>query len=579
VATNDDSFGFAAALREAKALADAGRLAEAEAHLTRAANTGSPTAPLLRELAILALRRGDRERGADLLRQALAVDPTDWVSQANLGVALRGLGRFDEAVAAYDAALAVKPGVAPIWANRANALLDLDRFDDALASFDRAVEIAPDVADNQAGRARALLNLGRADEALACVDRAEGLRPGDAEIATLRGSALLLLRRPDEALAAYDAALAKAPENAMAHGGRAKALLELFYASDAPPPAEEIDASFDRARALDPGSAELAYLHSLMLMRSRRFEKGWQAYERRWDVGHFRTGSQGQVKPDLQGRLGRNPRPGDFDGRAVLLASEQGVGDDIMFASMIPEVMARAASVALICDVRLHRLFASSFPGLQVIAPVAEGGVVPPCDLVVALGSLGHAFRNTLADFPGKPYLLASEGALARWADWLGPRQGLRVGISWRGGRFLTEGDRRSMTLETLRPLLSREDCEFVNLQYGPVAADLAEANQGLPRPIRAPAPAEMSDFDDLAGLVLNLDLIVSVQTALVHLSGALGAPCLTMIPRKPEWRYGADGETMPWYGSVRLLRQGLDGEWGPVVARVVEEVARRAAV
>jgi tetratricopeptide (TPR) repeat protein len=577
VATNDDSFGLAAALREANALADAGRLADAEALLSRIADTAPSLALALRELAIMALRRGERERSAGLFRRAIAIDPKDWISHANLGVALRGMGRQVEAIAAYDAALAINPNVAEIWNNRGNVLLELDRFGAALASFDRAVATAPNSPEGHVGRTRALLHLVRTEDALASIARAEALKPGDAEILALRANALVGLRRLDEALTAYDAALAISPDYGLAHGGRAKTLVELFYASANPPSAEEIDRGFERARALDPASAELAYGHSLMLMRQRRFSEGWSVYERRWEVSHFRSTSHGQVKPDLLARLARDLKAHAFVGRRILLVSEQGVGDDIMFASMIPDVLTRAASVALIVDVRMHRLFAASFPGLQLIAPVAEGGVAPDCDLVVAMGSLGRVFRNRIEDFPGAPYLRPSQAAAEKWAGWLGPRQGLRVGVSWRGGVRTTEGDRRSMTLETLRPLLVRQDCEFVNLQYGEVAAELAQANADLPRPIRSAAPAEMSDFEDLAGLVTNLDLVVSVQTALVHLSGALGAPCLTMIPRKPEWRYGADGDAMPWYGSVRLLRQGLDGDWDPVVARVVDEVARRA--
>lgn len=577
MATNDDSFGLAAALREAKALAESGRIAEAEVRLSQIADAAPSVALALRELAILALRRGDRERSVGFFDHALAIEPKDWVCHANLGVALRGLGRQAEAVAAYDSALAIKPDAAVVWNNRGNALLELDRFDDALASFDRAVAVAPNSADGHVGRTRALLHLSLSEEALDSIARADALKPGDAEVLCLRANALMGLRQPQEALADYDAALALAPDHALAHGGRAKALVELFYASAEPPPADEIDRAFERARALDPASAELAYAHSLMLMRQRRFEAGWAAYERRWDVSHFRSTSHGQVKPDLMRRLARDLKPHELDGRSVLLVSEQGVGDDIMFASIIPDVLARAASVALICDVRLHRLFAASFPDLKLIAPIADGGVVPESELVLAMGSLGRIFRNRLEDFPGAPYLRPSQIALAKRAAWLGARQGQRVGISWRGGVRTTEGDRRSMALNTLRPLLEREDCEFVNLQYGDVTAELAEANAGLPRPIRSAAPAEISDFDDLAALVMNLDLVVSVQTALVHLSGALGATCLTMIPRKPEWRYGAEGEAMPWYRSVRLLRQGQDGEWGPVVARVVDEVARLA--
>lgn len=573
---NDDRFGLAAALREAQAQTAAGQIAEAEANFAQIAGAAPTVALALRELAVAALRRDDCERSVELFQRSIAIEPNDWLAHGNLGVALRGLKRYAEAVTAYDAALALRPGAPLVWGNRGNALIELDRFDDALESFDRMVAMAPDRLQGHLGRTRALLNLSRLDEALDSAARALKVRPGDHEALFLRANGLLALRRPQEALQAYDAAISASPDHALSHGGRARTLVELFYAAANPPSVEEIDASFARARALDPDSAELAYAQSLFLMRQRRFAEGWPAYERRWEVPHFRNASHGQVKPDIQRRLARNLVPEALDGRNVLLVSEQGVGDDIMFASIIPDVLARAASAALVCDVRLHRLFRAAFPALRLVAPLADGGVAPECDLIVATGSLGRIFRNRLEDFPGTPYLRPTDGARAAWATWLGPRQGLRVGVSWRGGIQSTEGDRRSMPLATLRPLLTLDGCEFVNLQYGDVAAELAEENANLPRPIRSPGPGDMSDFDDLAGLVANMDLVVSVQTTLVHLSGAIGAPCLAMIPRKPEWRYGADGESMPWYSSVRLLRQGADGEWASVIARVTDEVARR---
>jgi hypothetical protein len=166
---------------------------------------------------------------------------------------------------------------------------------------------------------------------------------------------------------------------------------------------------------------------------------------------------------------------------------------------------------------------------------------------------------------------------VARWAERLGPADGRRrVGVSWRGGIDRTGRGARSMDLAQLRPLFDLPGCEFVSLQYGDVAGEVAAANAGLVSPIRVFPAADIDDFDDLAGLVRNLDLVVSVQTALVHLTGALGAPGLVMVPAMAEWRYGAHGATMPWYGSLRLFRQGEDADWAPVVEAVVREARAR---
>jgi ADP-heptose:LPS heptosyltransferase len=189
-------------------------------------------------------------------------------------------------------------------------------------------------------------------------------------------------------------------------------------------------------------------------------------------------------------------------------------------------------------------------------------------EALLAMGSLGSAFRRDVGAFPGAPYLRPGAEVRQRWAERLGPKtRRLRIGISWRGGVAATRTHARSLSLQQLAPVLDLADCEFVNLQYGEVADEVAAFNAGRQNPIRVFPRAEIDDFEELAGLVANLDLVVSVQTTLVHLCGAIGQTCLTLVPHTPEWRYGAQGSTMPWYRSVRLFRQPQHGAWGPAIA------------
>ena len=202
-------------------------------------------------------------------------------------------------------------------------------------------------------------------------------------------------------------------------------------------------------------------------------------------------------------------------------------------------------------------------------APIRKADI----DIVLAMGSLGRLFRTDAAQFTGQPYLKPSPAAQAAWAERLGPRDDrLRVGLSWRGGLATTRRGSRSLSLDQLTPILDLPGCEFVSLQYGDVSAELAG------RPVRAFAPDATHDLDDLAALAAELDVVVSVQTALVHLCGAIGQDCLTLIPHNAEWRYGASGPSMPWYRSVRLLRQDRAGGWEPVVAQAAEAIQRRVA-
>jgi len=237
-----------------------------------------------------------------------------------------------------------------------------------------------------------------------------------------------------------------------------------------------------------------------------------------------------------------------------------------MFASILADLQRDAARVTYACEPRLRRLFAQSFPAIAFIDPANFNGA--DFDAVLPIGSLGYAYRARAADFPARAYLLPVPATSVYWAARLGARSGrTRIGISWRGGTAETRAMQRSLTLEDLRPVLSLPGCDFVSLQYGDVAAEIAAFD--APTPIRFFPRAEIDDFDDLAGLIANLDLVVSVQNSLVHLCGALGKTCLTMVPTNAEWRYGIAGDRMAWYDSVRLFRRAPEGSWADVVAEV----------
>jgi ADP-heptose:LPS heptosyltransferase len=246
-----------------------------------------------------------------------------------------------------------------------------------------------------------------------------------------------------------------------------------------------------------------------------------------------------------------------------------------MFASMVGDLRRVAASVTLVCDSRLVSLFAASLPGVTVADPLHAQVSAGAIDKVVAMGSLGHAFRPTLDSFPRTPYLAPRAEARADWAARLGPRtQPLRIGLTWRGGTPATRSNFRSLSLARLQPLLQIPGCEYISLQHGDVEAEIAAS----PAPVRNFPADDLRDFESLAALTAELDLVISVQTSLVHLCGAIGQTCLTFIPHNPEWRYGAAGSTMPWYDSVRLYRQAETGDWDPVIEQIELAVRERLA-
>jgi len=404
----------------------------------------------------------------------------------------------------------------------------------------------------------------RYQEMLSLADAVLAVRPRMGEAWLVRGDALKSQDRPEAAIEAYRTA-AETPQIAF------DAHVRCALALDALGRIDEAFEAFDAALTLQPDAPVPRFGRGLLRLHRRDFAGGWDDYEERWRSDLFIAGSRGVVPAGLAPHLATRVSPADLAGRRILVIGEQGVGDQLMFASLIPDLARIAASVVCVCDPRLVRLLGASFDNVTVTDP--SGGNVE-ADLALSMGSLAAAFRRDAADFPGTAYLGARPEVRARWAKRLGPRRArLRVGISWRGGTPGTRRQSRSLALDQLAPVLAVGDCEFVNLQYGDASREISAANAGRAQPIRLFPPSDIDDFEDLAGLVANLDAVVSVQTSLVHLAG--GQTCLTLLPHRAEWRYTGAGETMPWYRSVRLIRQAEPGAWGPVIAQAAADLGR----
>jgi tetratricopeptide (TPR) repeat protein len=518
-------------------------------------------------LGVIYLQRGQSEAAEKQIGSAIRINPNMASAHANRGVALKDLKRFDDALASFNRAISLQPNYTDAFINRGAALHELGRLDEAIASYDRAIALDPRHAGAFNNRGNAFKEIERFAEALADFDQAIALKPDYADAFNNRGLALHGLRRLDDALESYGKAIALNPRHANAFNNRANILKDLKRF-------DEALASYDRALALKPNFFESSYNRAQLNLLFGHFRQGWEDAEHRWGSAKFRAECRWDVDPR---KLTLWVKREDLRGKRVLVVAEQGVGDEIMFASMIPDLIADAGSVAVECDWRLAGLFSRSFPEVRTIRRA-----MPPIwreadfDILLPLASLGRLYRNTIEDFPRRPfYLKPGEETVSRWRTRLA-RLGetFKVGISWKGGINRTGKDARSIALEHWRPLLETEGVRFVSLQYGEVKSEVDAANGFLPRPITRFEAAEIDDFEQLAGLVRALDLVISVQTALVHLSGAVGHPCLVMVPYAAEWRYGAEGETMPWYGSVKLHRQRTQGQWKETIAQVTAELA-----
>lgn len=486
-----------------------------------------------------------------------------------LAVASETLERGDAAGALThcDAAIAQAPDSPQVLFVRGRALAKLRRFEEASTSFESVCRLTPEWSDAWANRGKMLAALGRLEEAHASFSAAIALRPEHPRYRVDRANIESELGRFAEAMADVEVALAPAPS--------AAAYASLFLIRSRQGRFQDAIEVADRALELYPATPELRLNRGCALLALGRFVEGWRDYEYRSAALEAIGANLNQHSARLKARFG-SPYDMDVTQGSVMVVGEQGIGDVLMFSTILPDLIRDAKSVALLTEFRLLRLFGNSFPGLTLLA--SDSGT-DAYQHVLPIGGLGALYRRSRDDFPGTPVLRPTDWARESASEWLGQRRAkLRVGLSWRGGTARTGASSRSIPLAQLAPILTSPDVEFVSLQYGDVAEEIAAVNAALGVDIRVPDPAAVRDFDDLAATVLEMDLVVTVQTALAHLSGAVGAPCRAMVPWAAEWRYGATGDTMPWYRSVRVLRQGEERAWEPVIRDVAAELRSLAA-
>lgn len=463
----------------------------------------------LQFLGMLELQKGRPEAAVELLAQALRIDPKHALAQFHLGCALQELKRDAEAVAAFDRAIAARPDLAEVWNNRANALRALGRREEALASADRAIALKPDFPAAHYNRGNVLRDLRRYDAALASYDRALARKIDFVEALHNRGNALRDLARHAEALASYDAAIAIRPNFAEAYYNRGVALEDLQHYGEALE-------SYDRAIALDPAHANAHASKSYIKLRLGDFAAGWPLYEWRWHSGNFTTPRRDFPQPLWRGA--EIP-----PGQTILLHAEQGWGDTIQFCRYAPLVAARGARVVAEVPRPLARLLAG-LAGVEAI--VAEGDPLPAFDLHCPLMSLPGLFGTTVETIPASvPYLAAELARVALWRARLPPGD-LRIGIHWQGNPSGKVDRGRSAPLANFAPLALVPGVRLISLQK----------YHGLDQLDRLPAGMTVEtlgpDFDagpgaflDTAAVMTSLDLVISTDTAIVHLAGALGRP------------------------------------------------------
>ena len=528
---------------------------------------------------------GQLEAAVDAYRAVLGQHPEAGACWSNLGVALRKLGRKDEALAVLREGVRVCPAHVDLNYNLGNALSDAGDAEGALERYRAAFAREPGHLPAALACGATLLRLARFEQAVDHCRAALGRHPDNAKLYHALGRALWNLREPRAAVAAYRRAIALGPAPSAYRTDLHHALSALGqYAED--------ERQLRAAAAQDPRSPAVLAALGQSLIDQGRLAAGLERCDAALAVepdhlnarlgrarANFLAGRYAAAWPDFRWRRrhpawsgmgveGRDWEGQDLDGRSILLYGEQGLGDVIQFARFAPLVAERGAEVSLYCPPRLARLL-QRLPGVQRVVP--GDGPCPPTDWVCSLLDVPGVLGTDLDSIPGAcPYLPAGN----RPRPLLPSARRFRIAIVWGGNPAHARDSERSCRLADFAPLIELPGTEFVSFQVGAPARELRAGWLGLVGSIRK----ELIAFEATADALMEVDLVITVDTALAHLAGALGRPVWTLLAFAPDWRWLLGRSDTPWYPTMRLFRQPQPNDWAGAFRAVRAELAARLA-
>jgi tetratricopeptide (TPR) repeat protein len=517
-----------ALLSQANALFEAGKLRQAGGIYQHLLKQSPQNLFLINRLTEVALKLDDTATAVQLLRRSVALAPQQPVAWMRLATALAKVNEADEALAACDRAIELQPGLAEAHNVRGFLLSEANRPQEALESFDRVIAIKPEFAAAHGNRGAMLKRLGRFDDARACFDRSVELQPQAAVMQYNRARFYGELKRFDEALAGYDAAI-----------------------------------------ALNPGHAQALWSKAELLLLRGDYAQGWKLYEWR-SKSTARPSDALREWPTWTGEQ-------DVAGKTVLIRPEVGLGDLIMFARYAKPLQQLGARVVVHAPAALAGLLGSLGPGIEV---VKAGDPLPEIDLQCPIMTLPRAFGTTLETIPGDvPYLCADAARTEAWRRKLGPAARTRIGLMWSGksDRNMDRSAlrRRSMPAAALQPLLE------LPLEFHALQKEFTEGDALTPDIRRRilTHESELHDFAETAALVEQMDLVISIDTSVAHLAGALAKPLWVALPFYVDYRWMAEGPATPWYPTATLFRQAVPGDWLSVTRTIAARLAQQFPV
>ncbi len=488
---------------------------------------------------------GRLEEARQSLALSLELLPGQAVCHFDLANVLYADGRLDDAIAEYRKAVRLDPRLASAWYNLGVALMQSERMPDAEHAYRRALRFSPNHPETHNNLAILLQSTGRGNEAIQHYRAAAGLRPGYYEPRFNLGSLFHDLGRLDEARVVFEELLDECPEHTEAANNLANVLTEMGSHAEA-------RVRFEAALKVNPAHNLSRWNLGLNQLRTGDWVAGWKNYEARL------RGARSE-RPQWDGR--------ELNGARIVLMAEQGMGDLLQMARFVRAVAERGGRIILECHPPLTELF-SHIPGVERVVEV--GRDLPEHDCWLSMMSLPGLLGVTLQTLPSEvPYLVPDAARVEYWRQKLGAWEGLRVGFAWSGNPKFRVNAKRSLAAGDVRNI-----SKFAKQGAGsPV--HLFSLQKGVPAPTGArltPLDDDASSMDDLAAVMMNLDLVLTVDTSVAHLAGALGRPVWTMLAFHADWRWMMGAHT-PWYPTMRLFRQVRQGDWSNVLAEVESEL------
>lgn len=556
-------------------------------------NLGDPGALVNYGLALRGL--GKLEEALAAYDQAIAFNSGDIVALLNRGSVLHALGRYNAALESYDQILRIVPDHAIAWTNQGLALHALGRLGDALAAYNRALAIHPGESQALGNKAVTLVALNRLAEALECCDQTLALSPGNVLVLNARAATLEGLRRFADVLESYDAALALAPDFLAALNGRGNALRGLGRLEEALRSYDKaleyqpdyalaiynrgnvfldmgcLGAAFDsfaRVAEISPDYAEAQWNKAVCHLLRGEFAQGWQLYEWRKRLAEP-IEARFYPQPLWTGRE-------SLRGRTLFLYSDQGLGDTIHFYRYALMARALGARVVLSAQDSLRQLLTDADHGIELIAAQS---LPREFDYHAPLMSMPLALGTHMNNIPAAvPYLRADPARMGEWAKKIGGG-GFKVGIAWQGRPHYSVDEDRSFALRCFEPLSRVEGVRLISLQKGEGCEQLAELPTGMK--VETPGPGfdtGPNAFLDTAAIMQHLDLVITSDTSIAHLAGALARPTWVALKYLPEWRWLLNRPDSPWYPTLRLFRQKSPRDWNSVFQAMRVALEARSA-